>query len=454
MSGAAHATPSPPALPHDGDGGASVCVIGAGTSGLAACRALSHAGIPFVCVEAAAGIGGLWRYEDPAGPNLAYASLRTNTSGRRMQFASFPIERERHGFLSHAEVVEYLDAYARRHGLLDHIRFGTRVLRVSPAGRRWEVETDGGVSTQRAVVVATGRHGRRRWPRLPGALDGPVIHVADYRTPEAFAGKRVLVMGGGNSAVEVAAELAGTAERVLLSMRRGVHLLPRTLFGRPYDIVDLPALSRLPAFVARPLFLALIRLSRGAIADAGLPAPDHRLRERTATVSEELVPLVRAGAIQLRPGIARLDGAEVQFADGAREPVDAAIYATGYEVHFPFLTPGLVDEQQGPALYRHIAHPDVDGLFFVGILDALGAFAPVVETQGEWIADVLAHRLVLPPPAARWAAIERERERLSRQFVDDRPYTLYRERFPYVRQLEADRRGSRPRPGRLTRSEA
>jgi hypothetical protein len=114
----------------------------------------------------------------------------------------------------------------------------------------------------------------------------------------------------------------------------------------------------------------------------------------------------------------------------------------------------VVDEQQGPALYRHIAHPGLDGLFFVGILDALGAFAPVVETQGEWIADVLAGRIALPPPSGRWAAIERERERLSRQFVDDRPYTLYRERFPYVRQLEADRRGSPQRPGRTTRSRA
>jgi Flavin-binding monooxygenase-like len=410
-------------------------------------KGLREKGLDVEAFERGSDVGGLWRYENDNGLSAAYASLRTNVSRRRMQYPSFAMPKSYGDFPNHREMAAYLGAYADAYGLRDSIRFRTRVERLEPAaGGAWRVTLeDGSRRSYGAVVVATGLFWSPRLPFYPGSFDGTVSHAHGYRTPEPYAGRRVLVVGAGQSAAEIAVEVSTVAERTFMSVRGGVHVIPRWIGRRPYDAADLAPLNRMPWRLLNLIYGLRVARALGP-APASWPLPAHRPLEGIPIVSSDLLPAVRRGDVVVKPAIDRLSGDRVRFVDGSEERIDHIVYATGYRISLPFMSSSLVSANgRDLPLYRRIVPPGLDGLYFVGFVDAPGGLLPVVETQGQWIAAVLTRHLRLRQPQRIWQAVEHAEPRTRERFPDESPRSVRCDPHAYRRLLQSDLRQARRR---------
>ncbi len=432
-----------------------VCVIGAGSSGLASCQVLHARGIPFDCFEAGSAAGGNWRYGNDNGMSSAYRSLHAKSSRRCMQFAAFPIPRDWPDYLGHELIVRYLDEFVDHFGFRQHIRFRTEVTRVAPAaGGGWDVTVrrrDTGVERTRryrAVLVASGHHWDPSYPEpaFPGTFTGEQIHSHGYRTPEPFTGKRVLVLGFGNSACDIATDCSAVAARTVLAMRRGAHVVPRYLFGMPTDHLTLMRLgTRAPLALQRLAVGALLRAAQGAVTRYGLPKPDRRLLCTPPTVSDSLLSKVDHGDIAVRPGIERFEGDRVRFTDGSAERVDVVIYATGYKISIPFLDEVLLGA--GIRLYHRVVPPGLPGLYFIGLVQPVGAVMPLAEIQSQWVADLLAGRAALPPQQRMNQEIARYQAATGRRYARCAGPAIQVDFLAYLREIRRERRAGARRRG-------
>ncbi|MDH6463037.1 cation diffusion facilitator CzcD-associated flavoprotein CzcO [Micromonospora sp. A200] len=405
----------------------SVAVIGAGAAGLATLKALADAGVPAVCFEAGDRVGGLWVYGSPGSP--AYRTLHLNTSRRRTEFADHPMPAHWPDYPGHTRVAGWLADYAERFGLHESVRLRHTVDRVVPeAGGRWTVYADGPdgpVSvTVAAVVVANGhnRVPRSPVPPPPGTGTARQLHSHAYRGPEQLAGRRVLVVGGGNSAMDIAVDASYAAARTLLSLRRGVWVVPKHLLGRPSDTLNGALARRLPWRLRQRISQTMLTATVGPPTRYGLPAPAHGFLQDHPTLSDGLLSRLTHGEIEVRPGVAGFDGDQVTFTDGRADEVDLVIWCTGYRVDLPFLDPALLgDRPEALPLYRHVFHPDVPGLAFVGLMQSTGAAFPLVEAQARLVAAQLAGTYALPDPARQHADIRAELRAATDRWGDRRP---------------------------------
>ena len=432
-----------------------VAVIGAGSSGLAVLKALREHEIDVECFERGSEVGGLWQYENDNGLSGAYASLRTNVSRSRMQYPSFPMPGSYDDFPHHTDMASYLSGYARTFGLLDLIRFRVTVerLEAKPRGGWRLVLDDGTEHSYEAVVVATGVFSHPKAPVYSGSFAGEVSHSHAYRTPAPFAGHRVLVVGGGQSAAEIAVEIAGVAEATFLSVRGGVHVVPRWLGSRPYDADDVAPLNRIAWPLLNSIFAARVARELGPIPPS-LPLPSRRLLEGIPIVSSTLLPAIRHGDVVVKPAVEQLVGDGVGFVDDSEEEVDRIVYAIGYQLRIPFLTAPRANGVRGRELplYRRIVPPELTGLYFAGFVDAPGGLLPVVEAQGEWIATVLSGGLSLPDATRMWRAIDRSEKRTRERFPDESPRSIRCDPHAYRRLLRSDVRKDRVPHGRWRKS--
>jgi dimethylaniline monooxygenase (N-oxide forming) len=453
--------------PHPGetdDGGTDngtdrVCVIGAGSSGIASCQVLHARGIPYDCFEAGSQVGGNWRYLNDNQMSSAYRSLHINTSRKVMEYASFPMPDDLPDYPNHTQVAAYFDAYVDHFGIRATITFRTEVTRVEPAAAGWSVTTrhrdTGEVSTAhyRAVLVANGHHWDPRYPEppLPGTFDGEQTHSHDYKVPDPYAGRRVLVVGIGNSATDIAVETSGVAERTFLSMRRGAHIIPKYFFGRPFDRLTKTPLAHAPLWLQRLTLRVLLRVTQGRMTDYGLPKPDHKILSAHPTISSDLLNRLGHGDITVKADVERLDGDRVRFVDGTVEQLDAIIYCTGYKISFPFLDPEIIaahDNELG--LYHRVVDPDHAGLFFIGLVQPLGAIMPLAEAQSEWVADLLEGRAGLPTVEEARREISRYAHRTGRRYLASKRHTIEVDFLAYLKEIERERRRGARRPGRST----
>ncbi|HEY8810536.1 MAG TPA: NAD(P)-binding domain-containing protein [Solirubrobacterales bacterium] len=428
-----------------------VCIIGAGSSGLTACQVSSARGIPFDCFEKGSMIGGNWRYENDNGTSSAYRSLHINSARKLMSYKAFPMSEDYPDYPSHYQVAQYFDDYAERFGLAEKITFRTEVVAAEPKEDGWSVtieDADGDRRTERyqAVLVANGHHWKPRWPEpaFAGAeeYEGEQMHVHHYREPEVLEGKRVLVLGIGNSAVDIAVESSRIAEKTFLAMRRGAYVLPKFLGGTPIDESAPPAMTRLPIFVQRFFFNRLLKLSVGEMTDYGLPKPDHKLLEAHPTVSSELLPRLGHGDITAKPNIDRFAGGrKVRFADGSEEEIDLIVYCTGYKIEFPFLDEKVfaAPENRMP-LYKRAVSVENPGLYLIGFVQPLGPIMPIAEAQSEWIADLLTSKAALPSvPEMRKEIADYDRW-LNKRFVASKRHTVEVDFHPYLRDIRRERK--------------
>ncbi|SDZ43708.1 Predicted flavoprotein CzcO associated with the cation diffusion facilitator CzcD [Asanoa ishikariensis] len=420
-----------------------VVVIGAGPAGLATLKALTDRGIDAVCFDAGDRPGGLWVFGGPG--SGAYRTLHLNTSRTRTQFADFPMPTDWPDYPSHDRILDYLTAYAEKFGLREAIRHRhvvTNVRRTDDGG--WSVDADGPdgrVSTNaRAVVVASGHNSVPRWPDPPPAgLTADQLHSHDYRDPEQLAGRRVLVVGGGNSAMDIAADASQVAARTILSLRRGVWVVPKYLFGRPSDTLNGALATRLPWRLRQGVSQTMLRLAAGHPRAHGLPSPQHGFLQDHPTLSDVLISRIGHGEITVRGGITDAKTSTVEFEDGSREEVDLVVWCTGYRPEIPFLD---VAGDEVP-LYRHIFHLDDPGLYFVGLMQSTGSALPIVESQARLVAAHLAGAYTLPSPEQQRADRADRLRQAHRRWGDRR--TAMRIDFDAYQKLAADelRRGTR-----------
>jgi dimethylaniline monooxygenase (N-oxide forming) len=438
-----------------------VCVVGAGSSGIAACQVLAERGIDFDCYEVGSDIGGNWRYGNDNGMSSAYRSLHINTSRRQMQYAAFPMPEHLPEYPSHWQVAEYFDSYVDHFGLRDRIRFRTEVVKIVPRHReKYDVTVrsrndHGDVNEPEThrytdVLVANGHHWDPRWPEpsFPGAetFPGQQIHAHYYRTPDALVGKRVLVLGIGNSACDIAVESSRVAAETHLSMRRGAHIMPKFLFGVPTDHLTDTPLARGPVWLQRASMAAMLRLAQGRVTDYGLPKPDHPVLHAHPTVSDDLLTRLGHGDITVRPTIDRFEGSKVFFVDGTVSEVDVVIYCTGYKITFPFFSETVVSAPDNHLpLYRRVADPEHPGLYFLGFIQPIGAIMPLAEAQAAWVADLVSGEGALPSHDEMVAEIDSYDAKLRKRFVASKRHSVEVDFHPYLSRLRKERRRSRER---------
>ena len=425
----------------------SVCVIGAGSSGIAAVKALAHAGYDVTAYEKSDRVGGNWVWGNSNGTSSAYRSLHINTSRERMEYTDFPMPKSYPDFPHHTHIAKYFDDYVDHFGVRDRIRFETGVERASrrPDGV-WEMALEKG-ETHRydALLVANGHHWDARWPEpaFPGAesFGGLQIHSHDYvgDDPEFFRDKRVVVLGMGNSAMDIAVEASFSAAATYLAARRGAWVIPKYLFGRPLDQISTQA--GVPFKVRQRFVRGLLRVGVGDMERYGLPKPDHRPLEAHPTISDDILSRIAHGEVTPKPNIARLTGRTVVFTDGSEVEADVVVYCTGYKVTFPFFDPGLIAAPDNDMpLFRRVFHPAIGSVFFVGLLQPLGAIMPLAAAQSEWVGDHLAGGYALPAPAEMRADIEEERERMFKRYVASKRHTMQVDYDDYLADLGKERR--------------
>ena len=444
LSAPAVSTHPPQSLPF----GERACIIGAGISGLTAAKACRDRDLPYDHFEAGSAVGGLWRYENDTGRAAAYRTLHINSSKTNMELADFPVPEDFPTFGHHSEVLQYIEDYADAFDLRDGITFNTSAERVGPTDdRRWAVTLDSGETRiYGAVLVATGHHWNPRRPDVPGSFSGREMHSNDYRRPEDFVGDRVLVMGIGNSACDIAVDLGRVAEQVTLSTRSSAWVLPKYILGIPLDQWTGSWMEVLPWWIRREVFRVLVWLTVGNQERYGVPKPDHDLMQEHPTISEELLAQVGHGRVDVMPDVERRNGRTVHFENGSSEAFDTIIYATGYKIAFPFLAEDVLSvEHNRVAFYRYVVPPEWPGLYFLGLIQPLGSVFPLVERQAKWVAALLDGEVALPSPDEMRSTIEDNLDRMQQRYHDSPRHTIQVDFWDYVHRMKREWRAGKRR---------
>ncbi len=383
-----------------------VCIIGAGPCGLLAAAALKKRGIPFEIVDAGRQPGGIWDIERDATP--MYDSAHFISSRRLSGFPDFPMPDTYPDYPRHDLILAYIQSFARHYDLGRHITFGVRV---ESAVRRpeggWNITLSSGDERgYSALCVATGTTWQPRVPDVPGHFAGEAYHSFHYRSPREFEGKRVLIVGGGNSAADIACDAARSAKRAFISLRRGYYFIPKFIFGQPSDVFAHGG-PQLPRWLEERVFGFLMnRILVGDLTKYGLQKPDHPILRSHPILNTQLLHHLGHGDIQARRDIKALDGHVVHFVDGTSEPIDLIIWATGYDKRFPFLPEKELDgDRDALDLYLNVFHRRHPDLFFIGLFETDGAAYGLAGTQAELIARYLDSKL----PGQTRAAFDRQR---------------------------------------------
>lgn len=415
-----------------------VCIIGAGSSGMVATRALHEAKIPFDCFEKGSNIGGNWLYNNDNGMSSAYQSLHINTSKQLMAYQNYPMPDYYPDYPGHQLIHKYFESYTEHFGLRDKITFNTSVEKVEKlADHHYRVSTNRFPPREYTdVIIANGHHWSRKWADFDGKFTGSVSHSHDYKSYQGFEGKKVLIVGIGNSAVDIACELTTVAQSVTLSTRSGAYILPKYLFGRPTDHLSKPPLAYIPLFIRRIVLRLVLKLSTGNQANFGFPAPKRPILSDHPTISQDFLNKVGHGMIHIKPNIKKLDERQVIFEDGSAEEFDHIIYCTGYNIDFPFFDNAFFNAAQNELpLYQYVVDPHNPGLYFIGFIQAVGSIMPLAELQAFWVAKILKNESQLPTKEKMLHWIHKNRQKMDAQYKKSSRHTIQVEFFPYKRQL-------------------
>ncbi|WP_209617748.1 flavin-containing monooxygenase [Saccharothrix coeruleofusca] len=413
-----------------------VCVIGAGPAGLSAARALRRLNIPYDQYERHSDVGGIWDLDNPGTP--MYESAHFISSRRTSGFFDFPMPESFPDYPGNRLILRYTRDFATAYGLREAIRFDTAVDDVERVGDSWVVTLDDGSRHEYgAVVCATGVTWAPRSPVHPGEFTGEIRHSSTYRSPLEFRGKRVLVVGLGNSGADIACDAAANADAAFVSVRRGYHVIPKHLFGIPIDEFTERG-PELPLWVQRPVLRALLRLVRGDLRRYGLPEPDHRLLESHPLLNSQLLHYLQHGDVAIRPDIVRLDGSLVRFADGSAERIDLVLHATGYDWAIPYAQRYFDWCDGRPDLYLTAFNREHRNLFALGYIELNSSAYTVFDHISNILAQYLHDQEHAPERAARFdRMIATDRPDLSRgiRFVDSPRHRSYVDSSAYRRYL-------------------
>lgn len=387
-------------------------IIGAGPMGLCTARQLLKQGIDIVGFELHADVGGLWDIDNPH--STMYESAHLISSKGTTQFAEFPMRDDVAHYPHHSEMRRYFRDYATRFSLYQHYQFNTRVVSVERLEKGWKLvsEQDG---VQRewlfdGVLIANGTLHTPNQPALPGRFDGELLHSSAYRSADVFAGMRVLVVGCGNSACDIAVDAVHRAASVDLSTRRGYYFLPKFILGRPTDTFG--GAIRLPRPLKQRLDGLLVRALVGKPSQYGLPDPDYKLYESHPVMNSLVLHHLGHGDIKARRDIARIDGKRVTFSDGEHAEYDLILQGTGYTLDYPFIDRAHLNwpaHAGAPKLYLNVFHPEYDDLFMMGMVEASGLGWQGRDEQAELVALYIRGLRDGSSAAREFQALKRER---------------------------------------------
>lgn len=415
-----------------------IAVIGAGCSGLAAVKMLLENGHRnVVCFEKNDRIGGNWVYTAAESHSSVCETTHIISSKWLSHYRDFPMPAGYADYPSHREVLAYFESYARQFGLEKYIRFNTEVQKAEKIeGERWRLHTGTGAAEEfDYLLVANGHHSVPRHPGWKNDFSGTYLHSHAFKNNRGLEGKRVLVVGAGNSGCDCAVEASRVAAQVELSVRTPQYIVPKFFLGKPTDTFAAHLLW-LPRPVQDLLHKISLRIQIGRYSYYGLPEPAFPPTKAHPTVNSEMLEKIRHGKVHPRPGIRRVEGQTVHFADGSAAEYDVVIAATGYRMAFPFFDKNFIDWEDATnvPLYLRIFHPDHSSLFFIGLVQPQGSVWPLSEAQARLVARLLNGKYSLPPDWQRLAV--NEGAAIEREFLKNPRHSVEVHFLPYLRKLE------------------
>lgn len=362
-----------------------VAVIGAGPAGLVLARRLQETNASFAVFERNSGVGGIWDIDAPGSP--MYETAHFISSKTHSGFAGFPMPDNFPDYPSHRQLLSYIKSFADEYDLERHIQFNTSVdkAELNDDGT-WTIRFANGEEKRcRYLVAANGVTWEPNTIEWPGEFNGEIRHTVTYRSIEELQGKRVLVVGAGNSGVDIACDASFAAEQAFLSVRRGYHFLPKHIMGQPLDVFASTG-PKLPFPIQQRLFSGLIRLINGDLTRYGLPKPDHKLLESHPIMNTQILHYLGHGDCVAKGDVRRLDGDDVVFADGSREHIDLILQATGYHHACPFLDDNVLNEHDGrPDLYLGMFSRSAPSFAVLGFIEFASAAYDNFDQMAELI---------------------------------------------------------------------
>lgn len=373
-----------------------IAIIGAGPSGLCTLKNLLQEKVGSVTLfEKNNDIGGNWLYSEEEGHSSVYETTHIISSKTFSEYPDYPMPESYPDYPSHRQLLTYFRSYAQHFKLYPHIALEQEVLTAKPTAKgQWHLTIRSGTEVKEEVFdflcVANGHHWDAAIPELPGNFDGPILHSHQFKKAEPYRDQKVLVVGGGNSACDVAVETARVSEKTVISIRSGQYIMPKFIFGVPPDKLNLRT-SWIPDFIRQYLFKWMLRLVQGPNKNYGLQEPDCLPLEMHPTLNSELLYAIRHGTVLPQPGIESCDGKTVTFKNGEKDEFDVIICATGYHISFPFFDSSLFDfknKLQVP-LYRKMIPEEFDNLFFIGLFQPQGCIWPAADLQAQLAAKAI-----------------------------------------------------------------
>lgn len=361
------------------------CVIGAGPSGLAMAAAFRRSGVSYDHVERHSRVGGIWDLENPGTP--MYESAHFISSRTMSGFPDFPMPETFPDYPRREQILEYLRSYAAHHELTPQIEFGAHVSLVAVKDGRATVVINDQPRVYRGVVCASGVNWDPVLPDVPGTFTGEARHSQSYRSPQEFEGKRVLIVGLGNSGADIACDAARSAAQAVVSVRRGYYFIPKHIFGSPADVFAGTG-PQLPLWLETPIFGLLQRILIGNTERLGMPKPDHKILQSHPLMNDQLLHHLRHGDVSIKPALARFEGRNVVFADGSTMEVDLVLFATGYSRRIPYLDAGLVEGDWAASNLLTCFSASYPNLFTLGFAELNGALYPHVGRLAQLVAHV------------------------------------------------------------------
>jgi hypothetical protein len=362
------------------------CIVGAGPSGLAMAAEFKRRNIPYDHFERQSRLGGVWEIENPGTP--MYQSAHLISSKSKSGFWDFPMPADYPDYPKHTQVLDYLKSYAGHHQLESAIQFAAEVQNIEPSEHSAQVTVGGQTYTYRGVVCASGCNWEPHLPDIPGDFSGELRHALSYRNASEFEGKRVLIVGLGNSGADIACDAARVAERAVISVRRGYHFVPKHIFGMPSDVFASEG-PHLPLWLEGPIFSALLRLIMGDMRRLGMPKPDHGLLQTHPILNDQLVHHLRHGDVSIQGDIKSLHGSMVEFVDGSSAEFDLIVFATGYTRRIAYLDAKYLDPGHwAAAQFLTCFSRKYESLYTLGFIEVNGALFPAVSRLATLIAEL------------------------------------------------------------------
>lgn len=389
------------------------CIVGAGPGGLCLARAFKRAGLDFDIIERHSDVGGLWDIDNPGSP--MYDSAHFISSKTQSAFLGYPMPEDYPDYPSHRQILAYVQSFAEHYQLKQHVSFKTEVTSARYENGKWLVQTSDGRERQyKGLICASGVNWQPSVPDFPGEFSGEIRHSVSYRSASEFKGKRVLIIGAGNSGCDIACDAASQADAAFISMRRGYHFVPKHIFGMPSDVFDAQG-PQLPMWLKQRVFPLLLKMIIGDPSRYGLPKPDHRIFESHPIMNTQLLHHLGHGDIKAKGDIKRFDGDSVVFADGSREKIDLVLLATGYKSHVPYLDKQYLNyKQDRPDFYLNLFSYEWHNLVTMGFMETNSGAYKLFDYMAHTIACYFSAQTNEPTKAMRFAdMIKTDRPDLS-----------------------------------------